>query len=91
MSLVDERPATAPYTGVIRSMDNHGDTPITWTRGVEVEENAARAHFEKMRDAGYLAYKVERDDDGEITDREQVRRFDPSLGEVVMVPPRQGG
>lgn len=51
----------------------------------------ARGYFETMKDKGYVAYKVDRDPQGRVSDREIVRRFDPELGEIVMVPPTQGG
>jgi hypothetical protein len=100
MTVLDDRPvledreaideAHAPR-GIIRTMSEEGDTGVTWTPGNATEERVAREHFDTMRGKGYAAYRVERDDEGEITDREIIRKFDATLGEVVMVPPRQGG
>ncbi len=94
MTVLDERPAETPVEiagepvrHVLRTMSRDGDTPIHWTPGVRVEEDAARAAFDAMKAKGYAAY---RSDGGERGD-EIIRRFDPTAGEIVMVPPLQGG
>jgi len=75
----------APDVHTLRIVDRTGDTPIHWTPGVAVETKAARKSFDKMKKAGYLAYKV----DGE--DRTQLHEFDETAGQVVMTPPLVGG
>ena len=94
MTVLDERPAETPVEttesprrSVLRTLSRDGDTPIHWTPGVAVEEDAARAAFNAMKGKGYAAY---RSDGGERGD-EIIRRFDPEAGEIVMVPPLQGG
>lgn len=98
MTVLDERPVEAPTEAtetpeaprsVLRTMSRRGDTPIHWTRGVAVEETAARAAFDAMKSKGYAAYRVEPGSGGERG--EILHRFDPAAEEIVMVPPIAGG
>jgi hypothetical protein len=85
MTMLAEGPPVAPGEHVLRIPSADGDTPITWTPGVPVETDAARGAFDKMKGAGYAAYRVDGDE------RTQVREFDETAGKIVMMPPLQGG
>lgn len=75
-------------TGLLSVMDGSGDTPVKWRVGNRDEEQIARAAFDKAKDRGYLAYRVDPDDHskGEI-----MREFDPKAGEVILAPQPVGG
>jgi hypothetical protein len=72
---------------VLKVLDETGDTRITWNPRVRAEVDAARAHFNAMKEKRYLAYRVG-DDDGR---GEVIREFDPEAREIIMHPQMQGG
>ena len=74
--------------GVVRVMSGRGDTPIAWRVGNRTEEDIARAAFNKAKDRGWLAYRVDPDDKTKGT---QMREFDPKAGEVILSPAPVGG
>jgi hypothetical protein len=74
--------------GELAILDKTGDTKLMWTVGNQVEMDAAKELFEKLRKKGYLAYKAvgEKGDKGE-----QLTAFDPEAGRIIMVPQMVGG
>jgi hypothetical protein len=68
-----------------------GDVPFTWDPGNDEDVRTARRIFDDLHRNGYLAYKVTPGKRGAEPAREQIRRFDPQAGQIVMVPPLRGG
>lgn len=91
MTLTADTRTEPEHTGIIKIMSQEGDTPVTWAVADREQVANARRHFTRTRGLGCMAYKIERDARGKITDREQIHAFDEALSEIVMVPPRQGG
>ena len=72
--------------GELRQMDRTGDTRIKWNRNNDGEVAAARAHFDALKNKGYIAYKADGETKGEV-----IKEFDPSAREIIMAPPTRGG
>lgn len=68
-------------------MDYTGDTKLIWDADNEVEVKAARELFDKLKKENYLAYSVRRNGKQD----ELIRKFDPDLEKIIMVPPVIGG
>lgn len=84
---VEQPTVEQAWDGEICCMNKHGDTPLRWRRGVGVEVDAARAHFDTLKGKGYAAYKETAGGErGEI-----IRSFDVNAERIVMVPPVSGG
>lgn len=67
-------------------LDHTGDTRVEWDPADPESVKIAKAAFKKGREKGHLAY---RDNGGD--DREQIRKFDPTAGRIVLVPQTVGG
>ncbi len=69
-------------------LDSSGDTKLIWDRGNEVEVEAARELFAKLKHRQYLAYRVTglSGDKGEV-----LHKFDPDAERIIMAPPMVGG
>ena len=78
--------STSTPRNVLREMNRTGDTTIEWTPGAVAEVGAARAHFDKLKRSGYLAYRT--DDAGRGA---QLHAFDETAGEIIMTPALVGG
>lgn len=74
--------------GLMSTLDKSGDTRVMWDRRNKAEVDAARAQFEALTKAGYMAYKAE---GKEGTQGAQIRRFDPDAERIIMVKPLVGG
>lgn len=74
--------------GEIAILDYTGDTKLLWTVGNQVEMDAAKEMFDKLRGKGYLAYKVVGTDGAK---GEQITAFDPEAGRIIMAPAMKGG
>jgi hypothetical protein len=74
--------------GELAIMDRTGDTKLMWAVGNQIEMDAAKELFEKLRKQGYMAYKAvgEKGDKGEV-----LHSFDPEAGRIIMVPALKGG
>jgi hypothetical protein len=70
----------------MRVIDTSGDSHISWDPANASEVAAAQGHFNRLRDDGYLAYRVEGAERGEV-----IREFDPGTAEIIMSPQLQGG
>jgi hypothetical protein len=77
--------------GILKTLDRSlGDKSIAWDRGKSDEVESARQSFEYLvREKKYKAYKI----DASKTDRkgEEVRFFDPTAEELLLVPSLVGG
>lgn len=72
---------------VMHVLDRTGDSRFMWSPDNPDEIKAAKQHFKKLKDKGYLAYKVE--DDG--SKGEVIRDFDETAGKIIMSPQLVGG
>lgn len=74
--------------GMMKILCSAGDRKQIWdpTKPEEVED--AKESFKRMTEKGYKAYEVGRK--GKKTTVE-VKDFDPSLGQLIMVPSIAGG
>jgi len=68
-------------------LDHTGDTKTVWDRRNEAEVTAAKAQFEALTGAGYLAFSVAKDG----SKGEQIREFDPDAEKIILSPPLVGG
>jgi beta-lactam-binding protein with PASTA domain len=78
----DETPAHALHV-----LDATGDTRTIWNPEIQDEVDAAKATFRKLKDKGYLAYRV----DAEGEQGEVISTFDPKAGKIIMTRPYTGG
>jgi hypothetical protein len=76
-----------PAEHTLHVLDSSGDTRTIWNPGNQAEVDAAKATFNRLKKAGYLAYSV--DEDGEKG--EVIRTFDPQAGRIIMSPQLVGG
>lgn len=68
-------------------IDGTGDTKHIWNPDVEDEVKVMEELFEKLKKKNYLAYTV----DGDGEQGELIKKFDSTLGKIIMVPPVVGG
>jgi hypothetical protein len=68
-------------------LDHTGDTRIEWDADNHHEVAAAREMFAKMKEKGYLAYRL----DASGRQGEVIRSFDPDAERIVMSPQPVGG
>lgn len=73
--------------GAFIELDTSGDTKTVWDSNNEDEVAAVREQFERLKNNGYIAYRV--DDDGKKS--EVMHDFDPQAGRIIMAPGIQGG
>lgn len=73
--------------GQLCTMDNTGDTKVSWDKDVPAEVKVARDIFGKMKKQSYAAYKT----DGRGGKGEVIHEFDPEVEEIVMMKPLVGG
>ena len=72
---------------LLEYVNRSGDVKLEWRRSAEVEVGEARATFDRLAAAGYLAYKLNKDG----TRGEVIRAFDATAKRIVMVPQTVGG
>lgn len=79
---------TATHTGVLHVMDRSGDTRLMWDKGNDDEVSAARETFRKLKEKGFLAYRVhgKKGEKGDV-----IREFDPAAERIIMSPQLVGG
>lgn len=72
---------------VLKVLDHTGDSRLEWNPRNRDEVDAARAHFDTMKAKGYLAYRVDENNEaGEV-----IKQFDPNAREIIMSPQMVGG
>lgn len=74
--------------GTMNVLTGAGDTKIIWDSAHREEVESARRHFDELIGKRYLAFKAE---GREGSKGEQIRKFDPALERIIMVPPSVGG
>lgn len=68
-------------------LDRTGDTKIIFDPSRPDEVENAKATFDRMKNKGYIAYRVnERGDKAEI-----MREFDATAGKIILAPALVGG
>lgn len=82
---VDYNPSTHSMMEV---MDGSGDTKSIWDPENEDEVAAAKAQYDTLVKKGYRAFAVS-GKDGE--QGEQMDKFDPKAGRMIMIPAMAGG
>lgn len=65
-----------------------GDTKLMWDADNKDETEAARATFDRLTGKGFVAFKAEGKDGHK---GEQIRRFDPAIERIILIPAMQGG
>jgi len=77
-----------PTQGMLRCIDENGDTKIIWDRGNRDEVEAARETFNRLKKKGYLAYEVKgkEGNKGDVIDE-----FNPEAERLIMAPRMVGG
>lgn len=75
------------HTGSLTVLDGSGDSRFMWSKDNPDEVKAAKSTFKKLKDKGYLAYKVK----GDGTKGEVLREFDPEAEKIIMAPQLVGG
>jgi hypothetical protein len=68
--------------GKLKIMNGSGHTTVEYT---EEDSTEAQSRFDELQDAGYLTFKVNG------SEGTQVKKFDPSEEEHVVMPPMAGG
>ena len=72
---------------VIHTLDKTGDTKVIWDPDNEDEVANARRTFDDLKKKGYAAFSANKQ--GEKG--EQIRKFDPEAGRIIMVKALRGG
>lgn len=87
MSAAVEEAIEGIRDGVIMVLDGSGDSRFMWSKDNPDEIDAAKKTFKRLKDKGYLAYKVKSDGSrGEV-----IREFDPTAEKIIMAPQLVGG
>jgi hypothetical protein len=73
--------------GQLRILDETGDTKLIWDKQKPDEIEAAEEMFDKLKDKGYKAFRV--DDKGDKSG--EMKKFDSKAEKIIMVPPMQAG
>lgn len=68
-------------------MDASGHTTVRWDPDNADEVAAARATFDEMTKKGYRAFRMRKGK----RQGEQIDRFDPSIGRMILAAPLRGG
>lgn len=83
-----EKAQEQEYTGVIREMNQAGDTQTRWHNRIPEQVDAARTTFNRLtQHYQFSAFRVA-EPGGKS---ELIREFDPNAVEIVMVPQIVGG
>jgi hypothetical protein len=76
--------------GEMKVMGREGDTKIIWDSDNDAECDNAEAQFDRLvNEEGFLAFEVTKT--GRKDKNKQVRKFDPGMGKLILIPPAQGG
>lgn len=75
--------------GVMRVLDETGDSVISWSPEDASATRAARRAFDAQRCKGHLAFA--RPDGAPADSAEFTREFDPGAEEIIWVRPVRGG
>lgn len=73
--------------GELRILGAKGDTKIIWDTDNEDEVTVAESTFADLIEKGFAAFKVK----GRGEKGEQIRKFDPEAGKLILVPAMAGG
>ena len=66
---------------VLAVMDQTGDKRIKWDKDNPASVEKARRKFDNLKFDGYAFFRAD----------SQISEFDPDAGEILAVPPMQGG
>jgi hypothetical protein len=69
-------------------MSHRGDTKTIWDPDNQVEVEVAKKTFDEFIKKGFVAFSVE---GKEGLKGEQIKKFDPKAGRIIMSPPIAGG
>ncbi len=78
----------APKVHEMAVMGKEGDTKITWSHDNEHEVANAQRSFDYLREQGFTAFRADGADGGV---GETLHTFDPTVEQVVFIPPMQAG
>jgi len=73
--------------GQMAILGKEGDTKVIWDPENEDEVEAAEEQFDNLIEKGFKAFKVKKDGDKST----QIKKFNPSLGKIILVPALVGG
>lgn len=73
--------------GELAVLDQTGDTKLMWDKSNQVEVDAAKDLFKKLKKKNYIAYTVK--DDG--SKGRVISEFDVNLERIIMAPHIVGG
>lgn len=79
---------------VMNVMDSSGHTTVTWDPTDRDSVRTARAEFDRLRRAGYQAFRMDLvTETGAVVEEkgERIDHFDETAGKVMMVPQLRGG
>jgi len=69
-------------------LNQSGDTKVTWNPSNNDEVEAARLQFDRLKEKGFTPFSVDPKDGSKD---EQIKKFNPDLKAVIMIPPMKGG
>jgi len=73
--------------GVLKIMDSSGDKRVVWMKDAPPQVDEAQKKFDEYIKKGYMAYKVGK----KGKKGTQIKEFNASLEEIIMVAPVIGG
>jgi hypothetical protein len=76
-----------PDHSAMAVLGSMGDVKRIWDRSNTDEVEDARASFDRLRERGHLAFRVNKDG----TEGEQMDAFEPNAERMILVPQMQGG
>ena len=87
LPLLASRDIPEEFSMELAVIDHTGDTKLVWDRRNAAEVAAAKATFDSLKAAGYLAYSVSKAGEKD----EVIRAFDDKAEAIIMSPPFVGG
>ncbi|MDE3077485.1 MAG: hypothetical protein KGJ86_18860 [Chloroflexota bacterium] len=72
--------------GTLSILGRKGDTKLSWDTKDKDSIKEAEAAFKLLTDKGHMAYEVKDGGKGE-----QIKKFNPKAGEIILVPQLRGG
>lgn len=79
--------AREPFVGKMNIMDITGHTELKWHMDKLDEIDAVKKTFDRLAAQGYTAFGSDKSTEA----KHVIKEFDPTMGEVVMVPRIVGG
>lgn len=81
-------PLDGTITGELAVINHEGDTKLTWNCNNEAETEAAKRHFDYLKEKGHSMFRMSASGDQR---GDRMSAFDPAAERIIAVPRMVGG